>query len=106
MSRENTSLLRMDDDGDPWGTAMSHAFAIAEALHHRQYTSWENENAANYALMQWRFRHSPVSDGPECSEFAAWPCDEYRRWSTRRLIRTGRVINRYLDLLVRHGKDY
>lgn len=107
MSRQETALLRIDDvSGDPWGTTIGHAFNVAEALHHREYASYRNMAQAMNALDRWQFRHSPIADDDTCSALEEWPCSEYRQWPTPKLIRTFRILNRYLDVLKRAGKDY
>lgn len=107
MPRNETALLRLDDlSGDQWGVTLGHAFDVAEVLHHRQYASWRRRDAADAALRQWQFRHSPIGDDATCSALTDWPATEYRRWSTPKLLRTFAILNRYLDVLRRAGKDY
>lgn len=103
VSRGHLFDMRMDDTEDPWGTAMQHSFAIAEAL---TYLGWEH-----YVPAETEFRCSPLGPAldrepdqyPDCLYAAdlqsgVMTADEANR--------TLKVLHRYLRLLKYAGMDY
>lgn len=81
------------DSGDKWGSAMQALFAICEVL------VWDRNECTPH---EWKYCPGL---GQSCEE------DELeftlaRELSTEVLIRTGNVLNRYIDLLERYGHDY
>ena len=117
MKRIALDTARMDDWDDPWGTAMTHFFGVAEVLYH----------ARAEIPRRWQFRHP---SGDSCSPITAFlahsehgeedPCDCRGQWpdveyvpfldagplGVAMLTYAGDVLNRYLGFVKRAGRDY
>jgi len=103
--KEAMSMVRMEyGDNDPWGTTMSHMFAIADVIYHDVlYPDGENLPAA------WQYMHSPVCGGVDTN---SWPDAEYSDYLVRgemtidQLLYAGNVLNRYASVLTKAGLAY
>lgn len=84
--------FNMSGDGDAWGTTMSWMFAIAAELTHR------NEETP----MDYR----PGAGGNHREIGESMEADICEMATTEALTNFGKVLNRYDDLLRRHGKSY
>ncbi len=99
QKREALELMRMDRDGDDWGTSMAHHFGIAHALYH----------AGADIPGEWEYRHGMgCQSEPDESE---WPDAEYvfmthSESGIAMLHYAGNVLNRYESLLERAGRSY
>ncbi len=96
---EIKSLMRLDfDPGDPWGSAMSHWFAIAGTLYREGMATPE----------EWRY-HPGLFEQEDPRD---WPATEYAEMLARGqvtladVLTAGQVMDRYVRILVRVGRDY
>lgn len=96
------------DGGDPWGSAMAMAFAVAEV-----------SNAIGYEEPQERmeYRRSPVAARATLDELASEDCEDYEarelaiafiagEFTVADLNWASRVLHRYLGILDKAGKSY
>lgn len=85
------------DRYDPWGSAMGYLFAIAAVVHVRTGDTPDS----------WQYRPSPLL-GAEILEDddVDYETIEAREHPTDVLIDAGNVLNRYVAILRRHGRDY
>lgn len=113
------SVARQDDWDDPWGTGMSHMFAVAEVLYH----------ASADLPGKWQFRHGMADHDPignwhpygqscplarlkfpdecQCGEEREYvPFLDAGETGIEMLTYAGRALDRYLDVVRRAGKDY
>jgi len=102
MSPQARSLLTLDSgDGDPWGWALGHHFAIADLL----FTFGEDIPEA------WQFRPGARAYR-EADLEDSWPDSEWldlyrsEMVTADELRHVGNVLARYTRLCVLHGLDY
>jgi hypothetical protein len=94
--------MRDDDWDDPWGTAISWAFAVAEVLHAHGET----------VPTEMQFRPSPVivpdpdREPEEYPDAYVWEMLHAEGVTIQDLQFAGRCLARYLDWLRAAGKDY
>ena len=81
-------------DGDPWGSAMTWWFSVADEIHF---------NRSFAVPAAWRFRPSPL--GPS-NDPDAFETEAVQAASDEALMKFGAVLNRYAGVLKRAGKDY
>ena len=99
--RAALDLVRMDDDGDPWGTCMMHWFGVAEVLY------WEHGEVP----AAWEFHPGIVPANAE-DEITEWPGTEYRDalrrgdLSAEQLTYVGNVLDRWSRCIRHAGRDY
>lgn len=96
MSTHVLRLIREDDFRyDPYGTAMSWWFAIADYLH-------DHDPDAIPA-----YRPSPVGTHDDTHEYNMLSIlVDARDASTDTLVHAGNVLARYVDMLARYGRSY
>lgn len=107
MNAAIRELIRQDhDDGDPWGSTMSHWFAVADMLHRLGYVTppeWE------YQALVRRWPAAALFPAPDPEE---WPDSEYAAlWGAGEidvddLTHAGNVLCRYVAILDRAGHSY
>ena len=87
--------FRLGDFGDAWGHTMNWWFHVADELYFNRDPCIIPEN--------WKFRPSPCgpSNDPDGYETAI-----VQQANTETLLRFGRTLNRYADILKKHGLDY
>ena len=121
QKRKALEIARQDDWDDPWGTAMSHAFAISDTLYHA-----EADIPGQWGYRHGMFQHDPVADWhpydqpcplnhstdypDECN--CQYPDREYvpfldaGEFGIELLTYAGNVLDRYCGFVKRAGKDY
>lgn len=98
-----TEFSVMWDGSDPWGSALSWWFAIAEFLYHHDEGEVPEE---------WEFRDSPAHyDGFDLDDRGAedamiWDMYDLGEFTLDDALTFGRVLSRYLDILRAADKDY
>ena len=116
QKRMALETARLDyDDGDQWGWAMGHFFAVADTLHHMDanipYRWHYGHGAACRGALETLAEERANGVAPEDSG-APWPDTEYLRFmdagelGAAVLTYAGSVLDRYCGRLVRAGKDY
>lgn len=110
--RKALEIARLDDWGDPFGTAMLHSFAIADTIEHM----------GGDCPPHWQYHHGAICKGvlPDVLAFQAgdesadplWPDCEYvpfmdaGEFGIELLTYAGNVLDRYLAFVKRAGRDY
>lgn len=96
--REALDLVRMDDDGDSWGTCMLHWFGVANVLY--AYTGGVPSD--------WEYRPGLMT----MDALTEWPDSEYaalytgRQLTVVQLMYIGDVMMRWSSMLRHAGRDY
>jgi hypothetical protein len=118
------------DSGDPWGSAMSLFFDVAQVLHMTSEVVMESDGYHDHALeafARWDYRPSPYVSVPDIEDVVARAehfsegefADDYS-WNVVQLasavhsgeitqadlIYVGNVLDKYTNILRIAGKDY
>lgn len=96
MSNPILDEFRHGSTGDRWGDAMNWLFIIADAMTHLGMT----------VPSHWEYRHSPVCDGSELTDWGWLDMVRDGEWSYAELVNAGNVLSRYTDALRNAGESY
>ena len=107
--------FRSDDigpKGDPWGTGMSHMFAIADTLSYADSVphTWEYRQGISGDHVQGVIDCGQETEHEDCQcdyqQIGYVPYLDAGELGLSMLTYAGNVINRYLDWVKRAGRDY
>ena len=102
LDSDDWPRIRFAPDGDAWGWAMGHSFAISANLYARRWV----------VPAKWKYRNPWAPEHERGIIAETWPDSEYSNLidagaiGANDLRRAGNVLNRYCRILVRGGKDY